>query len=244
MRLADKVTVITGGTRGLGRAIAEQFLAEGATVICAARNPYDIGELATDRLVYHRVDVTEEKSVHDLMQSTVDRFGRIDVLLANAGVNRDGKIVRLPLDDWDTTVRTNLTGVFLCTKEAAAHMAARGEGRIITVSSCIATKPVPGAAAYSATKAAVEAFTRTAAIELGPKGVTVNCLAPGYIDSGMGRQIAAKPELWQRYQSRLVLDRLGTPEELAAVAVFLASPASSYINGHVLEVSGGLRWLA
>lgn len=244
MRLADKVTVITGGTRGLGRAIAEQFLAEGATVICAARNPYDIGELTTDRLVYHRVDVTEEESVRDLVRSTVDRFGRIDVLVANAGVSRDGKIVRLSLGEWDTTVRTNLTGVFLCTKEAAAHMTARGEGRIITVSSCVATKPVAGTAAYSATKAAVEAFTRTAAIELGPKGVTVNCLAPGYIDGGMGRQLAAKPELWQRYQSRLVLDRLGTPEELAAAAVFLASPASSYVNGHVLEVSGGLRWMA
>ncbi|MEU4776026.1 glucose 1-dehydrogenase [Micromonospora sp. NPDC023644] len=244
MRLADKIIIVTGGTRGLGRAIAEQFHAEGATVICAARNPYDIGEVTTDRLVYHRVDVTEEDSVRDLMRSAVDRFGRIDVLVANAGVSRDGKIVRLSLDDWDTTVRTNLTGVFLCTREAAAHMTARGEGRIITVSSCVATRPVPGAAAYSATKAAVEAFTRTAAIELGPKGVTVNCLAPGYINGGMGRQLAAVPERWQRYQSRLVLDRLGTPEEVAAAAIFLATPASSYINGHILEVSGGLRWIA
>ncbi|MEW2377376.1 SDR family oxidoreductase [Micromonospora sp. NPDC047812] len=244
MRLADKIIIVTGGTRGLGRAIAEQFHAEGATVICAARNPYDIGEVTTDRLVYRRVDVTEEESVRDLMRTTVDTFGRIDVLVANAGVSRDGKIVRLPLDDWDTTVRTNLTGVFLCTKEAAAHMTARGEGRIITVSSCVATKPVPGAAAYSATKAAVEAFTRTAALELGPKGVTVNCLAPGYINGGMGRRLAAVPERWQRYQSRLVLDRLGTPEEVAAAALFLATPASSYINGHILEVSGGLRWMA
>ncbi|MEV4118592.1 SDR family NAD(P)-dependent oxidoreductase [Micromonospora sp. NPDC049645] len=244
MRLADKITIVTGGTRGLGRAIAEQFHAEGATVICAARNPYDIGEVTTDRLVYHRVDVTEEESVRELMRSTMDRFGRIDVLVANAGVSRDGKIARLSLDDWDATVRTNLTGVFLCTREAAAHMTARGEGRIITVSSCVATKPVPGTAAYSATKAAVEAFTRTAAIELGPKGVTVNCLAPGYINGGMGRRLAAVPELWARYQSRLVLDRLGTPEEVAAAAIFLATPASSYINGHILEVSGGLRWIA
>lgn len=242
MRLADKVAVITGGTRGLGRAIAEQFLAEGASVVCAARHPYDIADLPG--LHYQHVDVTDETSVRALFQSTVDLLGQVDVLVANAGVSRDGKIARLPLSDWDTTVRTNLTGVFLCTREAATHMIARGQGRIITVSSCVATKPVPGAAAYSATKAAVEAFTRTAAVELGPKGISVNCLAPGYIDGGMGRALAAKPQLWQRYQPHLVLDRLGHPEELAAAAVFLASPASSYINGHVLEVNGGLHWLA
>lgn len=242
MRLADKVTVITGGTRGLGRAIAERFLAEGATVVCAARHPYDIEDLPG--LHYQHVDVTDEGSVRGLFQSTVDRFGRVDVLVANAGVSRDGKIARLPLSDWDITVRTNLTGVFLCTREAATHMITRRQGRIITVSSCVATKPVPGAAAYGATKAAVEAFTRTAAVELGPKGITVNCLAPGYINGGMIRQLAAKPDIWQRYQSHLVLDRLGHPEELAAAALFLASPASSYINGHILEVNGGLHWLA
>lgn len=242
MRLADKVAVITGGTRGLGRAIAEQFLAEGATVVCAARHPYAIAELPA--LHYRHVDVTEEASVRALFQSTVDSFGGVDVLVANAGVSRDGKITRLGLADWETTVRTNLTGVFLCVREAAVHMIARGQGRIITVSSCVATKPVPGAAAYGATKAAVEALTRTAAVELGPKGITVNCLAPGYMNGGMIRQLTAKPHVWERFQSRLVLDRLGHPEELAAAAVFLASPASSYINGHVLEVNGGLHWIA
>jgi 3-oxoacyl-[acyl-carrier protein] reductase len=247
MRLANKVAVITGGTRGLGRAIAEQFLAEGASVVCAARHPHDIAELAArapDRLHYTHVDVTDEPSVRALVRSTVDKFGRVDVMVANAGVSRDGMIAKMSLADWETTVQTNLTGVFLCTREAANHMVGRGEGRIITVSSCIATKPVPGAAAYSATKAAVEAFTRTAAVELGPRGISVNCLAPGYMDGGMGRQLAAKPQLWRRYQPHLVLDRLGRPEELAAAAVFLASPASSYINGHVLEVNGGLHWLA
>jgi len=242
MRLADKVTVITGGTRGLGRAIAERFLAEGATVVCAARHPYDIADLPG--LHYRQVDVTDEASVRALFQSTVDLFGGVDVLVANAGVSRDGKIARLPLSDWDTTVRTNLTGVFLCTREAATHMITRRQGRIITVSSCIATKPVPGAAAYSATKAAVEAFTRTAAVELGPKGISVNCLAPGYINGGMGRAFAAQPHLWKRYQPHLVLDRLGHPSEVAEAALFLASAASSYINGHILEVSGGLHWIA
>jgi 3-oxoacyl-[acyl-carrier protein] reductase len=247
MRLANKVAVVTGGTRGLGRAIAEQFLAEGATVVCAARHPYDIAEVAeraNGRLHYAHVDVTDEPSVRELVASTVAELGQIDVLVANAGVSRDGKIAKLALSDWDVTVRTNLTGVFLCTREVANHMVARGEGRIITVSSCVASKPVPGAAAYGATKAAVEAFTRTAAVELGPKGISVNCLAPGYMDGGMGRQLAAKPQLWRRYQPHLVQDRLGDPEELAAAAVFLASPASSYINGHVLEVNGGLHWLA
>ena len=241
MRLANKVAIVTGGTRGLGRAIAEQFLAEGASVVCAARRP---DELASGRLHYIPVDVTDELSVRALVESTVDMFGHVDVMVANAGVSRDGLIAKLSVADWETTVETNLTGVFLSVREAARHMVVRGEGRIITVSSCLATKPVPGAAAYSATKAAVEALTRTAAVELGPKGISVNCLAPGYMDGGMGRQLAAQPQLWRRYQPHLVLDRLGHPDELAAAAVFLASPASSYINGHVLEVNGGLHWLA
>lgn len=248
MQLAGKVAVVTGGTRGLGRAIAETFLAEGATVVCAARTP---GDLATgseqpwaDRLHYQPTDVTDEDSVQNLVADTVRRHGRVDVMVANAGVSRDGRVARLSLADWTTTVQTNLTGVFLCARAVVQPMRAQGGGRIITVSSSLATRPVEGAAAYCATKAAVESFTRTAAVELGPHGIAVNCLAPGYFDGGMGRRLAADPDLWKRYQSRLVLDRLGYPDELAAAAVFLASSASSYVNGHVLEVSGGLRWAA
>ncbi|WP_201787191.1 SDR family NAD(P)-dependent oxidoreductase [Actinoplanes sp. TFC3] len=214
MRLAGKRIVVTGGTRGLGRALTERFLHEGARVMCAARNPYDIKELDDihpGRVHYHSADVTDEQSVAELTQATLAVLGGADVLVCNAGVSRDGKIGALSLTDWQDTVATNLTGVFLTTRAFAPHLSAGGQGRIITMSSCVATRPTAGAAAYGASKAAVETFTRTASVELGPSGVTVNCLAPGYFDEGMGKQVAANPALWERYRKRLVQGRLGDP---------------------------------
>jgi 3-oxoacyl-[acyl-carrier protein] reductase len=247
MRLRNTTAVVTGGTRGLGRAIAESYLAEGAAVVCAARNPYDVKELADTypgRVRYQEADVTDEDSVNRLMDAAVEAFGRLDVLVNNAGVSRDGTIGRLSVADWNATVATNLTGVFLCTRAAIGPMEAQGGGRIVNVSSCVAGRPVVGAAAYSASKAAVEMFTRTSAVELAPKGIVVNCLSPGYIDEGMGRQVAADGRIWEAYRKRLLSGRLGRPEEVGAAAVFLAAADSSYVNGHVLEVNGGLMWAA
>ncbi|MHA6761713.1 SDR family NAD(P)-dependent oxidoreductase [Streptacidiphilus sp. PAMC 29251] len=239
--------VITGGTRGLGRAIAEAYLAEGADLVCAARNPYDIDELVgltPDRVSFHKTDVTDEDSVTRLMEHVTERYGRLDILVNNAGTSRDARISRLSLADWNTTISTNLTGVFLCTKAAIAPMAAQGGGRIINVSSCVAGRAAAGAAAYSASKAAVEMFTRTSAMELAAKGIAVNCLSPGYIDEGMGRELAANPKAWETYRGRLMAGRLGRPDEVGAAAVFLAGADSSYVNGHVMEVNGGLVWAA
>ncbi|MFE3460926.1 SDR family NAD(P)-dependent oxidoreductase [Nocardiopsis aegyptia] len=245
MLMEGTTAVVTGGTRGLGRAIAERFLDEGASVVCAARNPYDIKEVADrhpGRLLYHETDVTDEDSVRDLVETTVAEFGGLDVLVNNAGVSRDGKITRLTLDEWNTTVTTNLTGVFLGTRAAAPVMAERGGGRIVNISSCVATRPAPGTSAYSASKAAVEMFTRSSAVELAPKGIVVNALAPGYIDEGMGRQVAANPKVWEVYRHRMLAGRLGRPDEVGSAAVFLAGAEGSYVNGHVLEVNGGLMW--
>ncbi|MBU6529826.1 SDR family NAD(P)-dependent oxidoreductase [Streptomyces sp. NPDC057245] len=247
MRLQGKTVVVTGGTRGLGRAITEAYLTEGASVIAAARNPYDIKELADaygGRLRFHYADVTHEASVADLMAAAVDTYGRLDVLVNNAGTSRDGKIARLSLDDWNTTFATNVTGVFLCTRAAAGHMTAQGGGRIINVSSCVAGRVAVGAAAYSASKAAVEMFTRTSAAELAARNIAVNCLSPGYIDEGMGKDLAANARAWETYRGRLLSGRLGEPQEVADAAVFLASRESGYVNGSVLEVNGGLLWAA
>lgn len=244
MDLTDRTVVITGGTRGLGRAMTAGFLSAGASVVCAARGDANIADLlaaAPGRGVYQQTDVTDEESVRALMDRAVKEFGGLDVVVCNAGVSGDGKIARLSQDDWDRTIRTNLTGTFLCTKAAVAPMTGRGGGKIITVSSSLATRVAVGAAAYSASKAAIEMFTRSAATELAPKGITVNCLSPGYFDEGMGTRFATDAELWERHRSHLSLGRLGVADELVAAALFLAGPGSSYVNSHVLEVNGGLH---
>lgn len=245
MRLLGKTAVITGGSRGLGRAIAERYLREGARVVCAARNPYDIKEIldfAPERSAYIHVDVTRQESVTSLMEETAERFGGVDILVANAGVNRDGRVDRLAVSDWHEMVTTNLTGVFLCTRAAVPYLEHSAAGRIVNVSSSMATRVAIGAAGYCATKAAVEMFTRVSAIELAPRGILVNALSPGILDEGMGQQLTANDRLWSRYKSRLALGRPGSGEEAADAAVFLAGPESSYVNGHVLEVNGGLLW--
>ncbi|MEU8199148.1 SDR family NAD(P)-dependent oxidoreductase [Microbispora amethystogenes] len=245
MRLSGKTAVITGGSRGLGRAIAERYLQEGARVVCAARNPYDIKEvldLAPGRCAYIPVDVTSDESVTALMDEAVERFGGIDILVANAGVSRDGRVDRLPVADWQDMVTTNLTGVFLCTRAAVPHLERSGAGRIVNVSSSMATRVAVGAAGYCATKAAVEMFTKVSAIELAPRGILVNSLAPGILDEGMGQQLTGNDRIWSRYKTRLALGRPGHADEAADAAVFLAGPESCYVNGHVLEVNGGLLW--
>ncbi|MEU3529652.1 SDR family NAD(P)-dependent oxidoreductase [Streptomyces sp. NPDC038707] len=245
MRLKDKVTVVTGGTRGLGRAIAERFLDEGATVVCAARNPYAVQQLIDqlpDRVLYRETDVTDPADVDALMDAAVAAYGRIDVVVANAGVNRDGKVDRLPAEDWQAMMDTNLNGAFYTVQSAARRMVAQGGGRIITVSSSMASRVAIGAAGYSATKAAIETLTKVAAIELGRKGVQVNCLAPGVLEDGMGRELSQNEKVWNAYANRFSLGRAGTLDEAALGAVFLAGDDSSYVNGHVLEVNGGLLW--
>ncbi|WP_020660462.1 SDR family NAD(P)-dependent oxidoreductase [Amycolatopsis benzoatilytica] len=245
MRLKGKTAVITGGTRGLGRAIAERYLVEGASVVCASRSPHEVKELVDevpDRVVYHEVEVADPASVDGLMRFAVDTFGRLDIVVANAGVHRDAKVERLDPAHWNEMVGTNLTGVYLCTRAAVPHLRQSGGGRIINVSSLMAGRVAVGAAGYCATKAAVEMLTRVSAIELGPKGILVNCLSPGFIDEGMGQAVASNDKLWQTYRRRLALGRAGQASELADAAVFLAGGESTYINGHVLEVNGGLLW--
>lgn len=244
MRLQGQVAVVTGGTRGLGLSIAQEFLAEGASVVCASRTEGEIKQLLDEhagKVRYQRLDVTDADSVQALMTSAVDTFGRLDTVVANAGVNRDGKVERLPVEDWQDMIDTNLTGVFLSTRSAVPHLREQG-GAIINVSSVMARNVAVGAAGYSATKAAIEAFTRVSAAELGKYSIRVNALAPGFLTEGMGRELTANDRVWEAYRKRFALGRAGEASEAARAATFLASPDASYVNGSVLEVSGGLLW--
>ncbi|MGW4117165.1 SDR family NAD(P)-dependent oxidoreductase [Nocardia sp. NPDC004711] len=244
MRLEGKAAVVTGGTRGLGFAITKAFLAEGASVMCSARTAGDyqlLEEEYPDRCLFHPADVTDPAAVEQLMAAAAESLSGLDVVVANAGVSRDGLIEQLDPEDWNAMVTTNLTGTFLCTRAAVSHMKERG-GVIINMSSSMATQIAKGAAGYSATKAAIEMFTRTSAIELGQYGIRVNALSPGILDAGMGGRLADNDRVWAAYRKRFALGRAGRVEEAAQAAVFLASDDASYVNGAILDVNGGLMW--
>ncbi|NUT50690.1 MAG: SDR family oxidoreductase [Saccharothrix sp.] len=242
MSLDGRVVVVTGATKGLGRGIAEAFLAEGCRVVCAGRDAEGVADLVGDDAVFHEVDVRDERAVVGLMAAARDRFGRVDVLVANAGISHPGPVATADPRRWADVVDTNLLGTFHCVRAVVPHLEEAGGGRIITMSSALASRVAPGASAYSASKAAVEAFTRVCAVELAGRGITVNCLSPGFIDAGMGARLAADDRVWPHYERKLVQARLGRAEEVARAAVFLAGPDGSYVNGHVLEVNGGLGW--
>jgi 3-oxoacyl-[acyl-carrier protein] reductase len=241
MRLKGKAAVVTGGTRGLGRAVASAFLDEGCKVMYAAREPA-AEIIGPCEAVFHPVDVRQPDSVRELMNAAVRQFSGLDILVANAGTSRPGRVGALSYDAWAEVIDTNLTGVFTCISAALPHLEQAGDGRIITLSSALAARPAPAAAAYGASKAGLEMLTRVAALETAARGVTINCLSPGFIDEGMGRALAANEQVWPHYQAKLASGRMGTAQEVAAAAVFLASSEACYINGHVLEVNGGLRW--
>ncbi|MFJ4869131.1 SDR family NAD(P)-dependent oxidoreductase [Streptomyces sp. NPDC088757] len=229
----------------MGLEITEAYVARGARVVAAARGSEgaaeSLGHLG-DRAVFERADVRDPESVRALMNAAADRFGGVDVVVANAGLSRPGPVTGLSFEDWAEVVDTNLHGLFHCVKEAVPHLGKSGGGRIITLSSALGGRPTRGASSYCSTKAAVEMFTRVVALEPAPLGITVNCLSPGFIDEGMGRLLKANEAVWSQYAPKVSLGRMGRGEEVADAAVHLASDASSYVNGHVLEVNGGLAW--
>jgi 3-oxoacyl-[acyl-carrier protein] reductase len=233
-RLSGKSAVILGCSAGLGRAIAEAYLAEGASVLGAGRNDPKI-----DGIPFFPADVRDPGAMAGAMAAATAEFGRLDVVVANAGLLGRGLIAEVPLADFTDTLQTNVTGTFLAIQAAVPELERSGGGRIITMSSVMARRPAPYAAAYAASKAAVEALTRVAALELAGRGITVNCLAPGIIDSGLGQQIMQNPVTRERFTPMMAMGRPGHTAELTAAAVFLASDESSYVNGHVMEVSGG-----
>ncbi len=240
---SGKVAVVTGASRGIGRAIAMQLAGGGAQVVAAARgdNAADTvtaieqaggrGELAT-------LDVTDAASVEAMIAGVLQRHGRIDVLVNNAGVTRDQLMLRMKRDDWDQVIATNLTAAFTCVQAVIKPMVKQRAGRIISVSSVVGQAGNAGQANYAASKAGLIGFSKSLAKELASRNITVNVVAPGLVETDMTRAITDKAQ--GEWASQIPLGRIGTPADIAAAVCFLASDEASYITGHVLAVNGGM----
>ena len=247
--LKDRVAIVTGGSKGLGRAEAEALAAEGAAIVVAtAKSVREADQVARDlqsrgsRAVSVQADVSQTADVQRLVETTLKAFGRLDILVNNAGTtgpHLNKPLVDLPEELWDFMLGNHLRSVFLCIKYAAPHMVKQGWGRIINTSSIhgrVGGRPSLGH--YGAAKAGVIALTMTAARELGPKGVTANVIAPGFIGTEALRAVMAPPTL-EKLQQQVPLGRIGEPAEVGRVVAFLASEAASYLNGAVVDINGG-----
>ena len=241
MNFEDKTAVVTGSARGIGRVIAQSFATAGANVVIS-----DIDQAACEKTASEiggaaiacRADVTSADDIDQLFKTLTDKFKRIDIVVNNAGITRDGLMIRMDEKDWDTVLDINLKGAFLVTKSAARIMMKQRYGRIVNISSVVGLTGNAGQANYSASKAGLIALTKTSAKELGSRGVTVNAVAPGYIETEM---TAALPEAAREFfLSKVVLGRPGTPEDVARAVLFLASDEAAYVTGQVLAIDGGM----
>lgn len=243
-QLEGKVALITGGGSGQGRAAARLFMAEGAQVATADVNDDGNAETGADLAIH--ADVSVRGEVDRMVAETVDRFGRLDVLYNNAAVQMSGTLAQCTEDDWDVTIRTNLTAIFWACRAAIPHMVMGEGGSIINTSSVLGLIGSEGYAAYGAAKAGLVALTRQIALEYGPK-VRANIIAPGSIDTPRFRKVAddsGDPEGFvNAVKAHIPLDRLGTADDVAAIALFLASDQSSYTSGAVIPADGGLAVL-
>jgi len=240
---SDNVAIVTGASRGIGRAIAVMLAARGALVVAAARGDHAQETVAAitaagGRAEAGTLDVTDTASVEALVGGVLDRHGRIDVLVSNAGIARDQLLMRMKRADWDAVLDTNLTAAFTCTQAVLRPMLKQRRGRIVTVTSVVGQMGNAGQANYAASKAGLIGFTKALARELASRNITVNAVAPGLIETDMTRAITGDARA--SWAGQIPLGRLGTPEDVAAAVCFLASDEASYITGHVLAVNGGM----
>lgn len=243
-KLTDKVAIITGGAQGIGKAAVQRFAEEGA-IVCI----WDINEQKTSALITQlisqgwiadstEVDITSLVSTAAAAKKIYERYGRIDILINNAGIIRDASLLKMTTEQFDEVIDVNLKGAFNCTKAVAPYMLEQGHGRIINTSSVVGVYGNFGQTNYAASKAGIIGMTKVWARELGRKGITVNAVAPGYIATEMTADIP--PHLINQAKERIPVGRMGTPEDIAHAHLFLASDESGFINGTVLHVDGGM----
>ena len=243
INLSDKVAIVTGSGRGIGRAIAMGLSGAGAAVVIndigpAAEETAAEIQAAGGKSLAVMADVSAAGDVARLIDTTLDAFGDLDILVNNAGITRDGLLLRMSDEDWGKVIAIDLSSVFLCTRAAIKPMLKARRGRIISIASIVGLIGNAGQCNYSAAKAGIIGFTKSVAREVASRGITANAIAPGFIDTDMTRKLS--DEQRQELMSRVPLGRLGSPEEVAHAVIFLASENAAYITGQVLTVDGGM----
>ena len=243
-RLAGKTALVTGATRGIGREIALVFAKEGADVAVCGRTANALDDVAAQiqaagrQVLAYPADISQAEAVERMVADLLDKWGRIDILVNNAGIARDTLLIRMKDEEWDSVLTVNLKGTFLCMRAVARAMMRQRSGRIINLASVVGLMGNPGQANYAASKAGIIGLTKSVARELGGRGVTVNAIAPGLIETEMTE--ALSEDLKTHWKAQIPLGSFGQPMDVAQAAVFLASDAARYITGQVLQVDGGL----
>jgi 3-oxoacyl-[acyl-carrier protein] reductase len=242
--LAGRVALVTGASQGIGRACALVLAESGAALALAARNEEKLAQVAAEieakggQALASPVDVSNPDQIKAAVKAVIDRFGKIDILVNNAGITRDTLLLRMKREDWDSVLQTNLTGPFLCTQAVIGSMLRQRWGRIVNITSIFGQTGQIGQANYSASKAGLIGFTMAMAREVASRNITVNAVAPGYIETAMTE--ALSPELKAKVNEMIPLGRPGSDVDVAHAVRFLASQEAGYITGHVLKVNGGM----